>query len=86
MKLNFVVTEWVDNERLVFSTTSGTGVKAYELRCMIEPTPSGSKFTFMENVELPFGVIGKLMGLIGQRSAETHVKEMLVKLKTLVEA
>ena len=66
--------------------TSGSGVKGYEQRWAIEATPSGSTFTFMEEVELPFGIIGKLMGAVGQRSSEAHVKEMLAKLKSLAEA
>ncbi len=86
MKLNFKVTEWVENERLAFSLTSGTGVKGYEQKWIEEATPTGSRFTFMEDVELPFGIIGKLMGLVGRRSSEAHVREMLVKLKSLAEA
>jgi uncharacterized protein YndB with AHSA1/START domain len=86
MKLNFAVTEWVENERLAFKLTSGTGVKAYEQKWMVEATPTGSKFTFMEDVELPFGIIGKLMGAVGRSSSEAHVKEMLVILKSLAEA
>ena len=61
MKLNFAVTEWAENERLAFRMTSGSGVKSYEQSWTIETIPSGSRFTFIENVELPFGIIGKLM-------------------------
>lgn len=66
--------------------TSGTGVKGYEQRWIVETTPSGSRFTFMENVKLPFGIIGKLIGLVARRSSEAHVGEMLAKLKNLAEA
>ncbi len=86
MKLNFVVTEWVENERLAFRMTSGSGVKSYEQGWTVTPTPYGSRFTFMEEVELPFGVIGKLIGLVGQRSSHATVKKMLVILKSLAEA
>jgi len=86
MKLNFAVKEWVENERLAFGMTSGTGVKGYEQGWTVAPIPSGSRFTFMEQVELPFGVIGKLIGTVVQRSSEAHVKEMLAKLKGLAEA
>jgi len=86
MKLNFTIKEWVENERLAFGMTSGTGVKGYDQRWTVEAIPAGSRFTFMEQVELPFGVIGKLIGTIVQRSSETHVKEMLAKLKSLAEA
>lgn len=65
MKLNFTVTEWVENEKIAFKMTSGSFVKHYEQRWIIEAAPSGSRFTFMEQVELPYGVIGKLMGAVG---------------------
>jgi uncharacterized protein YndB with AHSA1/START domain len=85
MKLNFKVTEWLENERLAFSMTSGSVVKSYKLTWSLLPAPSGSMFVFTEQVELPFGVIGKLIGAIGQRSAEAHVKEYLSRLKSLAE-
>ena len=86
MKLNFEITEWVENKTLAFRMTSGTGVKSYEQRWTMEATPPGTKFTFTEQVELPFGIIGKLMGVIAQRSSEAHVREMLARLRSLAEA
>ena len=86
MKLNFAVTEWVEKERLAFSMTSGNFVKAYEQRWTLKATPSGSKFTFMEQVELPYGIIGRIMGLLDQRSSGAIVGKMLAKLKSLAEA
>ncbi len=86
MKLNFRITEWVENERVAFSMTSGTFVKGYEQSWTVEATPSGSRFTFMEEVKLPYGIIGKIMGLFGQRGSEATVGKMLPKLKSLAEA
>ena len=86
MRLNFAVTEWVENKRLAFSKTSGNFVKGYEQRWTVEATPSGSRFTFMEKVELPYGIIGKVIGLFARRSSEATVGEMLAKLKSLAEA
>jgi uncharacterized protein YndB with AHSA1/START domain len=86
MKLNFSVTEWVENERLAFRMTSGNFLKGYEQTWTVEATPSGSRFTFMERIEMPYGVIGKLIGLFARRSSEATVGEMLVKLKSLAEA
>ena len=85
MKLNFTVTECVENEKLTFRMTSGSGVKGYEQSWTVEATPSGSRFTFMENFELPFGIIGKLIGLVGQNTSNATVGKMLVKLKSLAE-
>jgi hypothetical protein len=86
MKLNFRITEWVENERVAFSMISGTFVKGYEQSWTVEATPSGSRFTFMEEVKLPYGIIGKIMGLFGQRGSEATVGKMLPKLKSLAEA
>ena len=86
MKLNFTVTEWAENERLAFRMTSGSGVKAYEQNWSIEAIPSGSRFTFTENVELPFGALGKFIGLFSRRSSEATVGKMLPILKSLTEA
>lgn len=86
MKLNFEVTEWAENERVAFHMTSGTGVKGYEQSWTLKAIPSGSRFTFAENVELPFGVIGKLIGLVGQNTSKATAGKMLVALKGLAKA
>lgn len=86
MKLNFETTEWVEHRKVAFRKTAGEFVKGYEQSWTVEATPSGARFTFLENVELPFGIIGKLMGLFARRGSEAHVREMLAKLKSLAEA
>ncbi|MFC1870214.1 SRPBCC family protein [Chloroflexota bacterium] len=86
LKLNFVVMEWEENERLTFSKTSGDFLKIYEQRWALMATPYGSRFIFMEQVELPYGIIGKIIGLFARRRSEATVEEMLVKLKSLSEA
>lgn len=86
MKLNFTMTEWSENERIAFRMTSGSFVKGYEQSWAVEATPSGSTFVFAEDVKMPFGVLGKLLGLLGQRGSQATVEKMLVKLKALAEA
>jgi len=86
MKLNFAVTEWLRNKRLGFSMTSGDFVKAYEQTWTVEATPSGSRFTFREEIEFPYGMIGKILGLFGRRRSGAIVGEMLARLKRLAEA
>jgi uncharacterized protein YndB with AHSA1/START domain len=86
MKLHFVVTDWVENRTVSLHMVSGTGVKGYDQSWRVEPLPAGSRFTFEEHVELPYGVLGSLIGKVGQRSSESHVKEMLAELKALAEA
>ena len=86
MKLNFAATEWVENKKLAFNMTSGNFVKGYEQTWTVDATPSGSRFSFMEQVKLPYGIIGKVMELFARRNSETTVREMLTKLKSLAEA
>jgi len=73
MILNFRVTEWVEHQRVAFSMTSGNLVKAYEQRWTVEATPSGSRFTFTEEVKFPYGIIGRIMGLFAQRCSVAAV-------------
>jgi uncharacterized protein YndB with AHSA1/START domain len=86
MKLNFEITEWVENEKIAFNMTSGTGVKGYGQRWILEPMASGSRFTFMEDVDLPFGIIGKFIGFVGKSRTTPFITEYLDRLKNLAEA
>lgn len=85
MKLNFTTTEWMENEKLAFRMVSGNFLKHYERRCTVEATASGSRFTFTEQIELPYGLIGKIIGLFARFSMQAAVKKMLGKLKSLAE-
>jgi len=86
MKLNFTVTDWAENQSLASKMTSGNFVKGYEQKMTLETTPSGSRFTFVEDVKMPYGPIGSIIGFLGKSSSQAHVKEMLNKLKNLTEA
>jgi len=86
MKLNCEVTGWAVNQRVAFRMTSGNIMKSYEERWTVDPTPSGSRFTFMEQGKLPFGLIGQIMGLFAQRGSAATVGKMLSRLKGLAEA
>ena len=86
MKLYFVVTEWVENERLVFRMTAGTGTRGYDQSWTIEAIPSGSRFTFVEDFILPLGIIGRMIGPLAARGSAATVKKMLAILKGLAEA
>lgn len=86
LKLNFVVTEWVENERVAFKMTSGNCVKGYEQRYTIKATPGGARFTCAENIRLPYGILGKVAELFVRFGSEARVKNMLFKLKSMAEA
>jgi len=85
MKLSYKVTEWVENERLAFTLTSGS-LKKDEQVWFIETTPLGSRFTLKEDVEMTGGIIGKIMGaLFAGRMIGKHLEEILANLKRLAE-
>jgi uncharacterized protein YndB with AHSA1/START domain len=86
MKLDFEITEWAEDRALALHMTSGTGVAGYDQRWTLEPSEAGTRFTFSEDVELPYGALGRFIGRFAQRSSEGHAKEMLAELKTLAEA
>jgi len=85
-KINFEVIIWDENERLTLKMTSGKNVNTYEIRWDLKSTQSGTIFHFVENIGMPFGIIGKILGVIGQRTADKMVEGMLIKLKNLSEA
>ncbi|MDY6917133.1 MAG: SRPBCC family protein [Chloroflexota bacterium] len=53
MKMSFGATEWVENEKITLHMTAGKNVKGYEQSLTLEAVPTGSRFTFMEDVQLP---------------------------------
>jgi uncharacterized protein YndB with AHSA1/START domain len=86
MKMRFEITEWKENEIVTLRMVSGPMMKSYEQFWKLEPTPSGSRINFMEDIEFSLGVIGKLLDSIEARASVGTIDKMLVKLKSLVEA
>lgn len=85
-RMNFEATEWRSNEKVVLRMTSGASYPSYVQHWSIEPTSSGSRFTFMEDIVLPYGFLGRLMGVFAERMSAATVDKMLVKLKAACEA
>lgn len=86
MKMDFEITEWLENERIRLRMISGAPLRSYEQLWTLTPMESGTKFTFFEEIVFPLGVIGKLIGLAGQGSSYRLVTDMQSRLKALVEA
>ena len=86
MKLNYMVTEWVENEKLAFNVTSGS-LKKDDQVWSIDTVPSGSRFTMYEDLEMPMGIIGKIIGtLFGGMMIGKNMEKILANLKRLAEA
>ena len=87
MKLSYEVTEWVENERLAFRMTAGpASTRRDDQIWAIEATPSGSKFTCTEELEIPWGVIGRMLAALMASIVGKRIQEMLDNLKKVVEA
>lgn len=86
MKLNYKITEWTENRKLAFSVASGS-LKKDDQVWSIEATPSGSKFTMFEDLEMPMGIVGKIIGgTFGGSMIGKNMEKILGNLKRLVEA
>ena len=84
-KLDFKSTEWIENEVISFSKVSEGGPKKYIQEWKIAPENSGSKFTFSEEIIMPFGFVGKIIESFAKGISESTVEKMLFQLKNLVE-
>lgn len=84
-KLDFQSTQWIENEVISFSKVSEGGLKKYNQEWAIAPENSGSKFTFREEIEMPFGFVGRIVENLGKGSSQATLEKMLFQLKNLVE-
>jgi len=85
VRLNYVVTEWVENETVAFRMTSGQFLKSDAQRWAIATEEGASRFTFSEEAEMPYGLLGRLLGLVASVSSSANVCKMLEKSKELAE-
>ena len=85
MKIDFETNEWEDNKTLSMRMVSGTGVKSYKQNYLLEKVEQGCKLSFMEEVELPMGFIGKFIGFLGEGMANSTLNKNNKKQKTLAE-
>jgi uncharacterized protein YndB with AHSA1/START domain len=86
MKIHFEAIEWEENKRISWKMVSGSGVKAYLQTWSLESIPTGSRFHFVEVIELPYGLLGKIIGFFAERMSAGTLDKMLPKLKALAEA
>ena len=85
-KLEFKSTEWIENEKISFSKISDGAPSKYSQEWNVAQENSGSKFTFKEEIEMPFGILGRIIENLGKGRSESIIDEMLFTLKNLVES
>lgn len=86
MKLDCVVTEWEANRSFGFKMLRGDMMKNYQEKWTIHATPSGSRFTFHERGEFPYGILGRIIDPLSERMSAPTVEKMLSRLKHLAES
>jgi uncharacterized protein YndB with AHSA1/START domain len=85
MKMHYKVTEWEENRKIAFGVTSGSLKKDNQI-WSLEPTPTGSRFTMFEDLEMPMGIFGKIIGaLFGQMMVGKNMEKILANLKRVAE-
>jgi uncharacterized protein YndB with AHSA1/START domain len=84
-KISFKATAWEEGEKLTLKMVSGVNVSDYEIRFKLADSQAGTVFDFKEEVGMPFGPLGKLLGALGQKTADRMVENMLLKLKERCE-
>jgi len=86
MMLHFKATEWEEDYRLVLELAWGIGVLDYKQVHTIEPVHNGCRYTFSEEIKLPFGFVGRFIGRFAEKASTRTIAKMLQTLKELVEA
>jgi len=81
---NLEVTESLENEKITYCLKGG-GYKSVIVTSILEPVGEGTKFTYMVDAELPWGVFGKFLGKLLYGKGEKAVEKSLEKLKNILE-
>ena len=77
---------WEPSHVFGFTMVSGDFFKSYDERWEIEATATGSRFTFNDRIEFPYGPLGSVMGWFAARQAQATGEQALAELKRLAEA
>ena len=84
--IDFETTVWEPPNVFGFSMVSGDFFKSYDERWEIEATEDGSRFTFNDRIEFPYGPLGSIIGWFAARQAQETGTQALAELKRLAEA
>jgi len=82
-------TENLKNEKITYHSKgplSRSGNVTLVLTYTLEPVEAGTKLTFVDNYEMPWGILGKVLEkLFVQRMGEKEVERSLETLKSILE-
>ena len=85
MKLNYEVTNWIDNSTLAFKLTKGP-LRRDDQIWSLEPTATGTRFTMTEEVEMPWGSIGRVLDRFLSGMITKNMEKILGNLQKQAEA
>ena len=83
--LDFITTEWVENEVFGYRMTNGDFFKSYVERWTLEATPSGCRFGFDDQIEFPWWILGKIIGLFVKNRSAADGRKIMANLVRLAE-
>jgi carbon monoxide dehydrogenase subunit G len=81
---NFEITESLENEKMTYGMKGG-GFKGLTVTSILEPVGDGTKFTFVIDAELPWGILGKGLGKLMRGMGEKDAEKSLERLKNILE-
>ncbi len=86
VRLDFEITEWLEERKVAFTMTSGQFLKSNKQSWAIEPEADGCRFRFSEEAQMPYGIAGRALELVASRTSSANIRKMLVLLKDLAES
>ena len=86
-EIDFEVTESLENEKLTYHMKkSGTNQTMGIITLTLEPVEEGTKFTYVFDYEMPWGIFGKFLDkLFAKRESDKAQEKWLKKLKSILE-
>lgn len=86
-EFDFEVTESLENEKLTYHMRkSGTNQTTGIITLILEPVEERTKFTYVFDYEMPWGILGKFLDkLFARRMSEKECEKWLKKLKSILE-
>jgi len=86
-EIDFEVTESLENEKLTYHMKkSGTNQTMGIITLISEPVEEGTKFTYVFDYEMPWGIFGKFLDkLFAKRESDKAQEKWLKKLKGILE-
>ena len=83
---DFEVTESLENEKITYHVKkSKTNRTMGIITLILEPVDDGTKFTYVYDYFMPWGILGKVLDKVTYRSSEKMQEKWLKKLKSILE-